>query len=64
MLPKLFGVAFARDPDHEAELPPGPGLDSDDGVVDNNRPSNSRLRWNGAVDSIFLNHVAPPRPVL
>ena len=47
MVRKLLGVAFARDADHKSELPPGPCLDSSDGVLDDNRPrwlSSEKLR--------------------
>ena len=38
MLPKFLGIALAGDPDHETELSRVSGLDSDDSVLDDNRP--------------------------
>ena len=38
MLPQLPGVSLARDTDHKAEMPVGPGLDPRNGILDDNRP--------------------------
>ena len=37
MVPKLLGVPLARDPDHQPEVAVTPGLDSRDGILDNDR---------------------------
>jgi len=38
MLPKLLSVPLARDTDHKPKMPVKPGLDSRDGILDDNRP--------------------------
>jgi hypothetical protein len=37
MVPELLGVSLARDTDHQPEVPVTPGLDSRDGILDNDR---------------------------
>jgi hypothetical protein len=37
MAPKLLGISLAGDADHESELAATPGVDSRDGVLDNDR---------------------------
>ena len=37
MVPKLLGVPLARDTDHQPEVPVTPGLDSRDGILDDDR---------------------------
>jgi hypothetical protein len=49
MVPKLIGVPLARHTDHQPEVPATPGLDSRDGILDNDRscrlnPEPSRRR--------------------
>jgi len=68
MAPKLIGISFARDADHKAEVPVGPGLHSREGVLNDNRSSrlNSeqfcrrQIRIRGGFPRQFLrmNHVA------
>jgi hypothetical protein len=41
MLPKLLGVAFARDAAHKPEVPLAPGLDPSDSILDDDRSCGS-----------------------
>jgi hypothetical protein len=47
MAPKLLGISLAGDADHESELAATPGVDSRDGVLDDDRARRLNLKQLG-----------------
>ena len=68
MVPKLLGIALARDADHKPEVPGTPGLNSRDGILDDDRPCRlnpeqlrrhqERIRGGFSGQVLRLDHVA------
>jgi hypothetical protein len=62
MVPELLGVSLARDTDHQSEVPVTPGLDSRDGILNDDcscRVNSERVRrreeciWRGLAGQVL-----------